>query len=94
MDVGDPSNLTRIIHLYGGDLDHLRRDVSAFSATDADTRRCIREVFDATGRILDPHTAVGYLGLEHANSPSGERPPTPSSSPPPTRPNSARSSNR
>ncbi len=64
MDVGDPSNLTRIIHLYRGDLDHLRRDVSAFSSTDADTRRCIREVFDTTGRIIDPHTAVGYLGLK------------------------------
>jgi len=63
MDVGDPSNLTRIIHLYGGDLDHLRNDVSAFSATDDDTRRCIREVYDTTGRILDPHTAVGRLGL-------------------------------
>ncbi len=63
MDVGDPSNLTRIIHLYGGDLDHLRRDVAAFSANDEETRRCIREVYDATGRILDPHTAVGRLGL-------------------------------
>jgi threonine synthase len=63
MDVGDPSNLARIIHLYGGDLDHLRGDVSAFSATDEETRRCIREVYDTTGRILDPHTAVGRLGL-------------------------------
>jgi len=63
MDVGDPSNLTRIIHLYGGDLDHLRRDVAAFSANDDDTRRCIRSLYDATGRILDPHTAVGRLGL-------------------------------
>jgi threonine synthase len=64
MDVGDPSNLTRITHLYDGNLDHLRRDVSAFSATDVETRRCIREVFDSTGQILDPHTAVGRLGLE------------------------------
>ena len=63
MDVGDPSNLARIVHLYGGDLDALRRDVAATSVTDAETRRCIREVHDATGRILDPHTAVGYIGL-------------------------------
>jgi len=66
MDVGDPSNLARIIHLYGGNLDQLRRDVRAFSATDAETRRSIREVHDSTGRILDPHTAVGYLGLGRA----------------------------
>jgi len=64
MDVGDPSNLARIVHLYGGDLDALRRDVVATSVTDDATRRCIREVFDATGRILDPHTAVGHLALE------------------------------
>jgi len=63
MDVGEPSNLARIIHLYGGDLDHLRGDVSAFSATDEETRTCIREVYDTTGRILDPHTAVGWFGL-------------------------------
>jgi threonine synthase len=73
MDVGDPSNLTRIIHLYDGDLDHLRGDVSAFSATDDETRRCIREVYDTTGRILDPHTAVGRLGL--ARELSGRRTP-------------------
>lgn len=64
MDVGDPSNLARIVHLYGGDLDALRRDVAATSVTDDETRRSIREVFDATGRVLDPHTAVGHLALE------------------------------
>jgi threonine synthase len=63
MDVGDPSNLARIVHLYGGDLRALRADVGAWSATDDETRRCIRDVFETTGRILDPHTAVGYLGL-------------------------------
>ncbi len=64
MDVGDPSNLARIIHLYDSDLDALRRDVGATSVSDDETRRCIREVYDATGRIIDPHTAVGYLGLK------------------------------
>jgi len=64
MDVGDPSNLSRITHLYDGDLNRLKGDVSGFSATDDDTRRCLREVYESTGRILDPHTAVGRLGLE------------------------------
>lgn len=63
MDVGDPSNLARIIHLYGGDIDALRSDLVSSSHTDDETRRCIREVHDAAGVILDPHTAVGYLGL-------------------------------
>lgn len=64
MDVGDPSNLARIIHLYDGDLDALRRDVGATGVTDDETRTCIRDVHDATGHILDPHTAVGYVGLK------------------------------
>lgn len=63
MDVGDPSNLARILHLYSGDLDAVRADLSSSSHTDTATKRCIREVYDDTGRVLDPHTAVGYLGL-------------------------------
>lgn len=63
MDVGDPSNLARMVHLYDGDLDLLRADVHASSHTDDSTRECIREVYGRTGTVLDPHTAVGYLGL-------------------------------
>ncbi len=63
MDVGDPSNLARILHLYGQDLDELRSDLSSSSHTDEATKRCIREVHEAHGIILDPHTAIGYLGL-------------------------------
>jgi len=32
--------------------------------TDSETRRCIAEVFDRTGYVLDPHSAVAYLGME------------------------------
>jgi threonine synthase len=63
MDVGDPSNLARILHLYSGDLEGVRADLSSSSHKDDATKRCIREVYDATGTVLDPHTAVGYLGL-------------------------------
>ncbi len=64
MDVGDPSNLARIVHLYDGDLEALRRDVGTSRATDDETRECIRRVHATTGVILDPHTAVGLVGLE------------------------------
>jgi threonine synthase len=63
MDVGDPSNLARILHLYSDDLDALRADLASSAHTDEATESCIREVYEATGQILDPHTAVGYLGL-------------------------------
>jgi threonine synthase len=63
MDVGDPSNLARIVHLYGNDLDRLRSELVGSSHDDDSTRECIRKVYERTGTILDPHTAVGYLGL-------------------------------
>ena len=63
MDVGDPSNFTRLAALYGGDVDAMRCDVVGARYSDDATRRTIREVYERTGYVLDPHTAVGYLGL-------------------------------
>ena len=67
MDVGSPSNFARIVHLYssaGEPLDRIRRDLSGRAFDDQATRRAMRDVHDRTGYLLDPHTAVGYLGLK------------------------------
>lgn len=41
-----------------------RRDTfSASRADDADIARCIREVYEESGYILDPHTACGFVDL-------------------------------
>jgi threonine synthase len=64
MDVGNPSNLDRILHLYGGSLDRLREDLVAASVSDGETRSTIRRVHQERGYILDPHSAVGYAALE------------------------------
>ncbi len=64
MDVGAPGNLPRIMALYGDDLERLRRDVAGHAASDDDTRQCIARVWRETGYVLDPHSAVAYLGLE------------------------------
>jgi threonine synthase len=64
MDVGNPSNLDRILHLYGNDLAQLRQDVVGQRVTDSKTRACIRRVHRETGYVLDPHTAVGFAALE------------------------------
>jgi threonine synthase len=66
MDVGDPSNFDRILDLYGGDVDAIRADVRGSRHDDESTRAAIREAFERTGRILDPHTAVGWLGARDA----------------------------
>jgi threonine synthase len=64
MDVGDPSNLTRILHLYDGNLRRLRDDLGGRSISDEETLACIRRVFHETGYVLDPHSAVGFAALE------------------------------
>jgi threonine synthase len=68
MDVGHPSNLDRILHLYGdkGGLGALQKDLVGQRVTDVETGSCIERVFKETGYILDPHTAVGMVALERA----------------------------
>jgi len=63
MDVGNPSNLDRMTSLYGNDIDNIRSEIMGMSFNDQETIRAIRDIFEETRYILDPHTAVGYLGL-------------------------------
>lgn len=63
MDVGNPSNWLRVLHLFGGDVEAVRGVVSGSSWSDAETRACIRDTWRRAGIVLDPHTAVGLLGL-------------------------------
>jgi len=95
MDVGDPSNFRRILHLFGGGgagvgragpemaggapgdpeatggppgwgrpaASKLRAILTGSSWTDRDTRECIRDLWRRRGVAIDPHTAVGLLGL-------------------------------
>jgi len=66
MDVGDPSNFARMLALYDGDVDAMRRDVQGSVSSDDETRACIARVHKEFGRLLDPHTAVAWLGMERA----------------------------
>ena len=74
MDVGDPSNLERILHLYGGDLDALRRDLAGSRHTDDEVTAAIRRVHADHGYVLDPHSAVGWLALEALRAEHPESP--------------------
>lgn len=65
MDVGDPNNFPRILHLYGGDLEALRRDVSGVRVSDEETLEAILR-HDRAGYLADPHTAVGLAAWEKA----------------------------
>ena len=64
MDVGNPSNFDRMVWLYGGDLEAMRRDVVGSRHDDDEVRATIRRVYDERGYLLDPHSAIGYRALK------------------------------
>jgi threonine synthase len=64
MDVGNPSNFERMLWLYGGNLDAMRRDIAGTVHTDQEVRETIKRVYETRGYLLDPHSAIGYLGLK------------------------------
>ncbi|GAB5536734.1 MAG: threonine synthase [Rubricoccaceae bacterium] len=61
MDVGTPSNAERLTHLLGTEL---ANHVSGESVTDDETLATMRRVYEATGTIADPHTAVGLTAAQ------------------------------
>lgn len=64
MDVGHPSNFDRMLWMYGADLEAMRRDITGSRHEDAEVRDAIRRVYETRGYLLDPHSAIGYLGLK------------------------------
>jgi threonine synthase len=65
MDVGNPSNFVRIQAMYNKDVQELRKDVSGFSFNDSQTINAIQNVHKKYNYVMDPHGAVGYLGLQN-----------------------------
>ncbi len=75
MNVGHPSNLARLVALYGGmmdetghihkaaDMEAMRRDLRSFSVTDDRTKATIAEAWKTHKLLLEPHGAVGWAGL-------------------------------
>jgi len=77
MNVGHPSNLARLVHVYQGemdetgaihkmpDLDAMRQDLYTVSITDQQTRDTIKEAYENEKLLLEPHGAVAWAGLKH-----------------------------
>ncbi|MGG5210990.1 threonine synthase [Chryseobacterium sp. MIQD13] len=64
MDVGDPSNFTRIMELFDHQFDHLKSMISGYSIDDQSTLQAIQGVHEKYGYILEPHSAVAFASLE------------------------------
>ena len=64
MDVGAPSNFERLDALL--ERDQMRRLIQGASVSDDATSASMRRVYDATGYVADPHTAVGLEAVRRA----------------------------
>ena len=65
MDVGNPSNFARMLDLYEHDVEKLKAEITGYSFTDEETREAMISVFKSKKYTLDPHGAIGYLGLKN-----------------------------
>jgi threonine synthase len=75
MNVGHPSNLARLVALYGGRMDErgtvhrtpdlaaMRRDLFSTSVTDDQTLATMKAAWAQHRLLLEPHGAVGWRGL-------------------------------
>lgn len=76
MNVGHPSNMARVISLYGGimdekgnitkepDIKQMRKDIYAVSISDKETTAILKETYNQYGVLLEPHGAAGWAGLQ------------------------------
>ena len=64
MDVGDPSNFARIYDLYGKSHERITSLISGATYSDELIRQTMKQCYEETGYILDPHGACGYQALE------------------------------
>tara|TARA_B110000444_G_scaffold40787_1_gene36724 strand:- start:15 stop:1319 length:1305 start_codon:yes stop_codon:yes gene_type:complete len=63
MDVSNPSNFIRIEEIYN-DFNLLKNNLSSYSFNDGETISAMKSIFKNSKYILDPHGAIGYLGLK------------------------------
>ena len=64
MDVGDPSNWVRIMDLFDGKREELKKVLTGYSYSDQETLDAIKQVHADHGYIMCPHTAIGWLALK------------------------------
>jgi len=64
MDIGRPNNFPRILSLFDNVYEDVLDVCWGASFSDAETERHIRRIYNETGYVMCPHTAVGHLAME------------------------------
>lgn len=63
MDVGTPSNFSRVLDLYESSYKTITDIIKGFRYADDEIRQVIKNVFKQTGYLCDPHGACGYQAI-------------------------------
>ena len=76
MDVSDPSNFVRIQKIFNNDIQKIKKIIKAYSFNDNQIREAIKDVYKRNNYLMDPHSAIGYLGIKsylsnHSTNSSG-----------------------
>ena len=69
MDVGDPSNFARIYDLYKGDHDAIAAYIGGATYKDEQIAETMKQCYNETKYVLDPHGACGYRALKEQLKP-------------------------
>lgn len=68
MDVGNPSNFARLLDLFDHDWNSMGDSITGFAFSDEETVTAMQDVYEKRRYVLDPHGAVGWLGLKKYQS--------------------------
>ena len=64
MDVGNPSNFARIMDLYNYNHSEVCKNISGATYNDSQIAAGVKELWNDSRYLLDPHGACGYLALK------------------------------
>ncbi|XVC35088.1 MAG: threonine synthase [Candidatus Karelsulcia muelleri] len=63
MDIADPNNFSRIMYMFKH-VKNIKKICSAYSFSDQETINIIKFIWEKYKYMMDPHGAIGYLGLK------------------------------
>ena len=67
MDVSDPNNFPRIEHIFDNNFQALKNKIRAEKVNEEETKDQIKKTYSNSKYVLDPHGAVGLVGLSRYN---------------------------
>ena len=67
MDVSDPNNFPRIEHVFDNNFQVLKNKIRAEKVNEEETKNQIKKTYCNSKYVLDPHGAVGLVGLKRYN---------------------------